>query len=74
MIKSFQEWIKTQTERNDTVGRLARDVSADERAPGGPWKANWLDYLVLRNAGLGAMAAFEAAWDEYAVLFLDKYR
>lgn len=74
MVTSFQIWIRTQTERDDPVGRLARDVSVDDRAPEGIWKANWLDYLMLRNASLVAMAAFEEAWREYRVLFLDKYR
>ncbi|HEV3432204.1 MAG TPA: YozE family protein [Paraburkholderia sp.] len=74
MITSFQTWIQTQTGRGDAVGRLARDVSVDDRAPDGIWKANWIDHLMVRNASLAAMAAFEEAWGEYSGLFLDKYR
>ncbi|WP_322045059.1 YozE family protein [Paraburkholderia sp. J67] len=74
MITSFHTWIRIQTEREDPVGRLAREVSADDRAPEGIWKANWLDHLMVRNAGLVTMAAFEEAWGEYSTQFLDKYR
>lgn len=74
MVISFLTWIRTQAERDDPVGRLARDVDAHTGAPEGLWKANWLDHLVLRKAGPGAMAAFEKAWEEYAASLLDKYR
>lgn len=74
MITSFDTWIRTQTERNDSVGRLARDVSADKEAPDTIWKANWLEHLAVRKAGRGAMAAFEKAWGEYTTQCLDKYR
>jgi uncharacterized protein YozE (UPF0346 family) len=71
MITSFNTWIRTQAERNDSVGRLARDVSADQDAPDEIWKA---DCLAIRNAGQGALAAFEKAWGEYTTQCLDKYR
>lgn len=74
MVTTFQAWIRTQTERDDPVGRLARDIDTDTEVPEGLWKANWLDHMSRRNAGPGAMAAFENAWEEYAVSLLDKYR
>jgi uncharacterized protein YozE (UPF0346 family) len=74
MITSFKTWIQTQTERNDPVGRLARNVNIDTGEPKGPWKTHWLDHLALRSAGPDAEAAFEKAWEEYSVSFLDKYR
>jgi hypothetical protein len=74
MVISFLTWIQTQTERDDPIGRLARDVDGHTGAPEGLWKENWLDHLLRRNAGPAAMAAFEKAWQEYVVSFLDKYR
>ncbi|WP_322103285.1 YozE family protein [Paraburkholderia sp. J41] len=74
MITSFQTWIRTQAQRNDPVGRFARDFGGDDRAPEGIWRANWLDHLMIRNADMAAMVAFEDAWNEYSVLFLEKYR
>jgi hypothetical protein len=62
---SFLSWIRLQTGRGDPVGRLARDVVADPQAPDGSSKAVWLGHLALRNAGPGAIAAFENAWEEF---------
>ena len=74
METTFENWIRTQVDRGDPVGRLARVISADDDTPQGQWKANWLDHLARRNAGPGATAAFEKAWEEYSLSFLDKYR
>jgi hypothetical protein len=74
MVTTFKTWIGTQSARGDVVGRLSHVINTDIGAPEGLWKANWLDHLALRKAGPGATAAFEKAWEEYSITFLDKYR
>lgn len=62
---TFLSWIQQQSERQDNIGRLARDVSADPEAPHSSSKGDWLYHLSIRKAGLGATAAMHQAWAEY---------
>jgi hypothetical protein len=72
MNTSFLSWIQSQSERNDSVGRFARDVVADAEAPKGSSKGDWLYHLAIRKAGPGATAACHQAWAEYDALSGDK--
>jgi len=65
MNASFLSWIHQQSERQDNIGRLARDVIADPEAPQSSSKGDWLYHLSIRKAGLGATAAMHQAWAEY---------
>jgi uncharacterized protein YozE (UPF0346 family) len=65
MSSSFKNWLETQTERDDDLGRFARDVAQDSAAPGGVSMHVWLDHLQRNSAGPGATQAFHDAWSEY---------
>lgn len=66
MDTSFRSWIQQHIDRDDPVGRFARDVQADSKAPEGSSMEQWLDHLALNNAGSGARSAFEQAWKEFS--------
>jgi hypothetical protein len=68
MNTSFLSWIQSQSGRQDSIGRFARDVIADSEAPIGSSKGDWLYHLAIRKAGPGATAACHQAWAEYAAL------
>jgi uncharacterized protein YozE (UPF0346 family) len=65
-LSNFTHWIRTQTERADPVGDLAREVAADS---GWPLTAKTVEsyerYLALRGADPALIAALFDAWAEY---------
>lgn len=65
-IIGFNNWILSQTNRNDMVGDFARDVKRDTKVPNdNASKDSWLSHLGHRNACQAAINAFEVAWTEY---------
>jgi hypothetical protein len=64
---TFLEWLPRQTRRRDAIGDLARDARADGDwpPPGKPSRAKLRAYLESRGAIPAALAALDAAWDEW---------
>lgn len=63
---NFKQWLKRQTDRNDAVGDLARDVEEDWTAPHAnagykPWKL----HLESKGAAQAALDALAEAWREF---------
>ncbi len=67
---SFTGWIKTQAERNDSVGDLARDIRQDSCWPSRSQnKERFLFHLEkIHEASRPALAAFQKAWREWESL------
>ena len=66
---TFTDWLKSQQERRDAVGDLARAVAADERAPPGDARlAHWKEYLEDMKARPAMFHALEEAWRVYRAL------
>jgi hypothetical protein len=66
---TFAEWLKTQRVRKDAVGKLARALAADGRAPQGDARyAHWKEHLEDQRAGPAAFRALEEAWRIYSAL------
>ena len=64
---TFLDWLSGQTRRRDVVGDLARDTRADRDwpPPGKVSRAKLRAYLEARGAIPEAVAALDAAWDEW---------
>ncbi|WBS02380.1 YozE family protein [Pseudoduganella sp. SL102] len=63
---SFRQWLRTQKNRDDIVGDLARDVLDDSKAPSGRLsKGEWRDYLGGRDHLVNAL---DEAWAQFAAL------
>lgn len=65
-MTTFRRWLQQQAKRDDPVGDLARDTAHDPTWPRTGDKSALLDYLSGRHASRGALAALEAAWEEWA--------
>jgi len=70
---SFVDWLRKQRRRRDAIGDLARDTRADPDwpPPGKPGRSRYRGYLVQRGAIPAALAALDAAWDEWDALRRD---
>ncbi len=66
---SFLEWLADQSNRRDAIGDLARDTRADPDWPpvGKPSRSRLRSYLEAHGAIPAAIAALDAAWDEWDV-------
>jgi len=64
---TFVEWLTGQTWRRDPVGDLARDTRKDPAWPprGKASRARLRAHLEARDAIPAAIAALDAAWDEW---------
>jgi hypothetical protein len=61
--RSFLAWLKTQTERDDIVGDLARDAAKDPRSPHGrATKGQWRAYL---GSSQHIVDTLEDAWAQF---------
>lgn len=65
--RSFRAWLKTQRERNDPIGDLARDADNDPGTPTGRAAKNaWYGHLIQQaDASTGAVKALDEAWSEF---------
>lgn len=63
----FLEWLQQQRWRRDAIGDLARDTRRDAGWPpsGKVSRAKLRAYLEHRDAIPAAIAALDAAWDEW---------
>jgi hypothetical protein len=72
MRLTFRQWLRTQQDRSDRIGDIARDVCAADRARTGPMPINpapsYIELLKeIQDAGHTAAAdALVAAHDEWA--------
>jgi uncharacterized protein YozE (UPF0346 family) len=64
---TFVEWLARQTWRRDAIGDLARDTRNDRTwpPPGKISRAKLRAHLEAQGAIPGALAALDAAWDEW---------
>jgi uncharacterized protein YozE (UPF0346 family) len=64
---TFLEWLARQTWRRDAIGDLARDTRNDHTwpPPGKVSRAKLRAYLEAQDAIPAALAALDAAWDEW---------
>nr|VFK23057.1 MAG: YozE SAM-like fold [Candidatus Kentron sp. LPFa] len=63
---SFLEWLDEQSDRDDPIGDLSKDVKRDKRSSNVPNdKDSWIEHLKLAGACLDVIEALEEAWDEY---------
>lgn len=64
---TFLEWLARQTWRRDAIGDLARDTRNDRSWPpsGKVSRAKLRTYLEAQDAIPAALAALDAAWDEW---------
>jgi uncharacterized protein YozE (UPF0346 family) len=66
---TFTDWLKSQRERKDIIGDLARAAAADEHAPKGDTRyAHWREHLEDNRASPTTFRALEQAWREYSAL------
>ena len=65
--RSFLAWLKTQVQRDDFVGDLAKDASRDPNAPSGrATKDQWRKHiLAVATNSAGALEALDDAWAEF---------
>jgi len=65
--KTFKQWLRSQKNRNDPIGDFARDAMVDPDFPKYVCKSpdKIADYLESHNACAGAIAAFNAGWQEF---------
>jgi hypothetical protein len=63
----FVDWLARQTRRRDAIGDLARDTRWDTGWPprGKVTRAKLRAHLESHDAIPGALAALDAAWDEW---------
>ena len=71
MTLKFEEWLVTQQQRPDLIGRLARTPSLQVMiAPNSRRRPDehksWAD-LVIRIADPGSITVFNEAWQEFLV-------
>jgi hypothetical protein len=66
-VDEFVDWLKQQTWRRDPIGDLARDTRRDAGwpPPGKVSRAKLRAYLERHDAIPAAIAALDAAWDEW---------
>ena len=65
-LSSFTRWLGAQTERQDPVGDLARDVAADRDWPlSAKTVESYEGYLARRGADPNVISALFDAWAEY---------
>lgn len=63
----FEQWLKSQTDRDDRVGDVARDAQADSRQkPAQNTLEAWETFLSCAGACWEAMEALREAWGEYS--------
>jgi hypothetical protein len=69
-VIAFVDWLAHQTRRRDAVGDLARDTRRDPSWPptGKINRAKLWAHLEAHDAIPGALAALDAAWDEWDAL------
>ncbi|WP_330289127.1 YozE family protein [Streptomyces sp. NBC_00576] len=63
--RNFTAWLKTHADQRNSIGDLARDVSADPDWPSGKGRQGQLDYLEECGAITAAMETLERAWTQY---------
>lgn len=61
----FDEWLKAQIGRDDSIGDLAEDASRDPLWPHGCGEMAMQDHLYAMQACDGAKAGVRKAWKEY---------
>jgi len=63
----FVDWLARQSSRRDAIGDLARDTRRDDTWPprGKVTRAKLHAHLEAHDAIPGALAALDAAWDEW---------
>ncbi|MGB0388187.1 MAG: YozE family protein [Ardenticatenaceae bacterium] len=62
----FNEWLTQQTQRDDAIGRLTRQLIHDSTSPLWSNKAAiYHQYFNKRGANAATVAAFECAWSEW---------
>jgi hypothetical protein len=66
-VDEFVDWLKQQKWRRDAIGDLARDTRRDPGwpPPGKVSRAKLRAHLESRDAIPAALAALDAAWDEW---------
>lgn len=63
---TFAQWLKTQTDRDDPIGDIARDAAMDtRRKPHKNTLIAWQAFLGSAGASGIAKQALGEAWDEY---------
>lgn len=66
MTMTFNQWLKTQVERDDPVGDVARDAMADKRRkPRNGNREAWRTFLSAAGACSAAHESLDEAWSEY---------
>ena len=66
MIMTFTQWLKTQIDRDDPIGDVARDAAMDtRRKPHQNTLMAWQTFLSSAGAAAVAQQALIEAWDEY---------
>ncbi len=67
MKESFCSWLSKQTDRDDPIGDLARDVRDDSSRPhGNSGYRKWFGHIRIRSYSNSlVMDAFRKAWREY---------
>lgn len=67
-MSTFAQWLAQQTERQDLVGRFARDATSDAAFPRNGVYEKYEGYLIKQRCSERILRAFERAWREYNVL------
>ena len=62
---SFLEWIREQSDRDDPIGDLSKDIKRDPTNNLDDDKDAWMGHLALSGACPEAIEALEQAWNEY---------